>query len=288
MSSSDLTHSATTAQRPIVPPHDFEPIDDAVVHMSHVTYRRGNSVLLDDVSWLVEEGQRWIVMGPNGAGKSTMINIAATRAHPSAGNVAILGEVLGAVDVFDLRPSIGLSSTLLAEQVPGAETVRNLVVTAAYGVTGRWREEYETEDLYRADRLLARWGIATYADRRFRTLSEGERKRALIARAMMTDPELLILDEPGAGLDLAGRETLVRSLSQLAADPMSPAQILVTHHVEEVPPNFTHALLLREGRIISAGPIEEALTEATLSEAFRLPLNVSRNTDGRFTAFART
>lgn len=288
MSSSELTYSATTAQRPIMSPHEFIPIDDSVVHMSHVTYRRGNNVLLDDVSLLVEEGQRWIVMGPNGAGKSTMINIAAARSHPTTGNVSILGEVLGAVDVFDLRPSIGLSSTLLAEQVPGNETVRNLVVTAAYGVTGRWREVYEPEDLQRAEHLLSRWGIAKYADRRFRTLSEGERKRALIARAMMTDPELLILDEPGAGLDLAGRETLVRSLSQLAADPLSPTQILVTHHVEEVPPNFTHALLLREGRVVSAGPIETALTEETLSEAFRLPLNVSRNAEGRFTAFART
>lgn len=288
MSSPDLTYSATTAQRPIVSPQEFVPIDDSVVHMSHVTYRRGNNVLLDDVSLLVEEGQRWIVMGPNGAGKSTMINIAAARSHPTRGNVSILGEVLGAVDVFDLRPSIGLSSTLLAEQVPGSETVRNLVVTAAYGVTGRWREVYEPEDLQRAERLLSRWGIAQYADRRFRTLSEGERKRALIARAMMTDPELLILDEPGAGLDLAGRETLVRSLSQLAADPLSPTQILVTHHVEEVPQNFTHALLLRDGQVISAGPIDTALTEDTLSEAFRLPLNVSRNAEGRFTAFART
>lgn len=288
MSSPDLIYSATTAQRSIVSPQEFVPIDDAVVHMSHVTYRRGNNVLLDDVSLLVEEGQRWIVMGPNGAGKSTMINIAAARSHPTIGNVSILGEVLGAVDVFDLRPSIGLSSTLLAEQIPGSETVRNLVVTAAYGVTGRWHEVYEPEDLHRAERLLARWGIAKYADRRFRTLSEGERKRALIARAMMTDPELLILDEPGAGLDLAGRETLVRSLSQLAADPLSPTQILVTHHVEEVPPNFTHALLLRDGQVISAGPLDTALTEDSLSEAFRLPLKVSRNTEGRFTAFART
>ncbi|HEY4535969.1 MAG TPA: ABC transporter ATP-binding protein [Enteractinococcus sp.] len=256
--------------------------------MSHVTLRRGQNVLLDDVSWHVEEGQRWIVMGPNGAGKSTLVNIAATRMHPTSGNVAVLGEVLGAVDVFDLRPSIGLSSTLLAQQVPGGETVENLVVTAGYGVTGRWREEYEPEDLRRAQRLLSRWGIAGYENRTFRTLSEGERKRALIARAMMTDPELLILDEPTAGLDLAGRETLVRSLSQLAADPFAPTPILVTHHVEEIPPNFTHAMLLRDGQLISAGPIESALTEETLSEAFRLPLNVSRNAQGRFTAFART
>ncbi len=288
MSSSELISSATNAQRPIVSPHEFTPLEDAVVHMSHVTVRRGQNVLLDDLSWHVQEGERWVVMGPNGAGKSTLINIAAARAHPTSGNVGILGEVLGAVDVFDLRPSIGLSSTLLAEQLPGGETIRDLVVTAAYGVTGRWREEYDPEDLQRADQLLARWGIAGYSDRKFRTLSEGERKRALIARAMMTDPELLILDEPGAGLDLAGRETLVRSLNRLASDPMAPTPILVTHHVEEVPPNFTHAMVLRDGQIISAGPIESALTEDTLSEAFRLPLNVNRNTDGRFTAFART
>lgn len=256
--------------------------------MSHVSLRRGNNLLLDDISWHVEEGQRWIVMGPNGAGKSTLIDIAAARTHPTVGNVGILGEVLGAVDVFDLRPAIGLSSTLLAQQVPEGETVQNLVVTAAYGVTGRWREEYEPEDLQRAQQLLSRWGIAGYEDRKFRTLSEGERKRALIARAMMTDPELLILDEPGAGLDLAGRETLVRSLAQLAADPFAPTPILVTHHVEEIPPNFTHALLLREGQVVSSGPLDTALTEETLSEAFRLPLNVSRNADGRFTAFART
>lgn len=288
MSSTELIPSATIAQRPIVTPHEFEPLEDSVLHMSHVTLRRGQNVLLDDVSWHVEEGQRWIVMGPNGAGKSTLINIAATRAHPTKGNVAILGEVLGAVDVFDLRPSIGLSSTLLAQQVPGGETLKNLVVTAAYGVTGRWREAYEPEDLQRAEQLLARWGIAGYADRKFRTLSEGERKRALIARAMMTDPELLILDEPAAGLDLAGRETLVRSLTQLASDPFAPTPILVTHHVEEIPPNFTHAMLLREGQVIAAGPLETALTEETLSEAFRLPLNVSRNAEGRFSAFART
>ena len=288
MSSSELTSSATIAQQPVVSPHEFTPLDDAVVHMSHVTVQLGQNVLLDDVSWHVQEGERWIVMGPNGAGKSTLINIAAARAHPTSGNVGILGEVLGAVDVFDLRPSIGLSSTLLAEQLPGGETIRDLVVTAAYGVTGRWREEYDPEDLQRADQLLARWGIAGYSDRKFRTLSEGERKRALIARAMMTDPELLILDEPGAGLDLAGRETLVRSLNQLASNPMAPTPILVTHHVEEVPPHFTHAMVLRAGQVISAGPIESALTEETLSEAFRLPLNVTRNTDGRFTAFART
>ncbi len=288
MSSSELISSATIAQRPIVAPHEFTPLDDSVLHLSRVSIQRGHNLLLDDVSWHVQEGERWIVMGPNGAGKSTLINVAAARLHPTSGNVGILGEVLGAVDVFDLRPSIGLSSTLLAEQVPGGETILNLVVTAAYGVTGRWREEYEPEDLQRAERLLARWGIAGYSDRKFRTLSEGERKRALIARAMMTDPELLILDEPGAGLDLAGRETLVRSLTQLATDPLAPTPILVTHHVEEIPPNFTHALLLRDGQIISAGPIDTALTEDTLSEAFRLPLKVSRNSQGRFTAFART
>lgn len=257
-----------------------------MLEFSHVTVRRGAKTLLDDVSWTVSAGQRWIIMGPNGAGKSTLINIAATRLHPTEGNVAILDEVLGAVNVFDLRPLIGLSSSLLADQVPFQETVLDAVVTAGWGVTGRWNEEYDPLDLDRAHALLRRWGVAGLAERRYGSLSSGERKRVLAARAMMTDPELLLLDEPAAGLDLAGRETLIRSLSQLAVDEAAPTQILVTHHVEEVPPGFTHALLMRDGGVVAAGPLGETLTEDHLSEAFRLPLKVTEH-DGRYTAVAR-
>lgn len=285
-SASSATPVSTIDPSHTVPPRDFVADDDAVLQFSHVSVLRGTKTLLDDVNWTVREGERWIVMGPNGAGKSTLLHVAATRMHPTAGNVSVLDEVLGAVNVFDLRPLIGLSSSILANQVPPSETVLDTVVTAGWGVTGRWNEEYEETDLDRARFLLHRWGVASLADRSYRTLSSGERKRVLVARAMMTDPELLLLDEPGAGLDLAGRETLIRSLTKLAADEAAPAQVLVTHHVEEVPPKFTHALLMREGGVVAAGPLASTLTEDNLSEAFRLPLRVTEH-EGRYTAVAR-
>lgn len=254
--------------------------------MAAVSVVRGAKTLLDKVDWQVKEGERWVILGPNGAGKTTLLQIAAARLHPSSGTAGILDEVLGAVDVFELRPRIGLSSAALANQIPGDETVLNVVVTAAYGVTGRWREGYEKDDERRAFRLLNEWGMGPMLNRRFVSLSEGERKRVQIARALMTDPELLLLDEPGAGLDLGGREDLVHRLSQLARDEAAPAMILVTHHLEEVPPGFTHAMLLRDAGVVASGPIEEVLTGANLSRTFGLDLDVSVNA-GRYAAVAR-
>lgn len=242
--------------------------------------------MLDNVDWQVKEGQRWVVLGPNGAGKTTLLQIAGARMHPTTGVAGILEEVLGAVDVFELRPRIGLASAALANQIPEHEKVLNVVVTAAYGVTGRWREVYERDDERRAFRLLEAWGMSTFLNRPFASLSEGERKRVQIARALMSDPELLLLDEPAAGLDLAGREDLVRRLSELAADPDAPALVLVTHHLEEVPPGFTHALLLRDGEVVAQGPLAEVLTEENLSDTFGLPLSVASNA-GRYSATAR-
>lgn len=269
------------------PPDDwFLPDEDAVLQLRRVRVRRGATDILGPLDWTVRAGQRWIVMGPNGAGKSTLLQLAAARLHPTAGDVGVLDEVLGAVDVFELRPRIGLSSAQLAAQVPANETVQDAVVTAAYGITGTWRERYETEDRARALGLVATWGLSRLAHRAFGTLSDGERKRVLIARALMTDPELLLLDEPAAGLDLAGREDLVRQLTALATDEDAPALVLVTHHLEDVPPGFTHALLLRAGGVVAAGPIESTLTEEHLSAAFGTDLKVTR-TGGRYTAVAR-
>ena len=233
-------------------------------------------MLLDDIDWSVEEGERWVVIGPNGAGKTTLLQIAAARIHPTTGVAGILGEVLGTVDVFELRPRIGLSSAALAERIPPEEMVRDVVVTASWGVTGRWREEYDELDTGRAEGLLAALGVEHLADRRYSTLSEGERKRVQIARALMTDPELMLLDEPAAGLDLRGREDLVGRLSVLAEDIESPAMVLVTHHVEEIPPGFTDILMLRDGKVVAAGPLETTLTGENLSAAFDIPLVVDR------------
>ena len=243
-----------------------------VVELADVTLIRGGNKLLDGVSWTIEEDERWVVLGPNGAGKTTLLQVAAARMHPTGGTARILGETLGNVNVFDLRPRIGLTSAALAEKIPRDERVHDVVVSASYAVLGRWREHYDELDHDRADELLAWLNVAEYADRTFGTLSEGERKRVQIARALMTDPELLLLDEPAAGLDLAGREGLVRTLGDLAQDPYAPATVLVTHHVEEIPRGFTHVLLLRAGSVVAEGPIDEALTAATLSDAFGMPL----------------
>jgi iron complex transport system ATP-binding protein len=240
---------------------------------------------VDGVDIAVPEGTIYGILGPNGAGKTTLLQVAAGRLHPTRGVAGILGEVLGTVDVFELRPRIGLASAALAERLPDGERVADVVVTASYGVTGRWRESYDQLDHARAAELLAVLGVGALADRRYGTLSEGERKRVQIARALMTDPELMLLDEPAAGLDLGGREDLVQRLGELAADPDAPAIVLVTHHVEEIPPGFTHALLLRAGSVVAAGPLDEALTPQNLSATFGLQLVVERHA-GRWTARA--
>ncbi|MET0787737.1 MAG: ABC transporter ATP-binding protein [Cellulomonas sp.] len=256
-----------------------------VLDLQAVTIRRGTTTILDEVTWTVREGERWVVLGRNGAGKTTLLQVAAGRMHPTSGTADLLGSRMGRVDVFELRPRIGLSSASLADRIPAGEQVRDVVLTAAYGVTGRWREEYEALDESRAADLLAAFGVAHLSDRYFGTLSEGERKRVQIARSLMTDPELLLLDEPAAGLDLGGREELVAALAELAGDRKSPVLVLVTHHVEEIPPGFTHLLLLRQGKAFAAGPIDQVLTAETLSGAFDLPLVVDA-TDGRWSARA--
>lgn len=259
----------------------------AVLEFADVTVRRGDAVLLDRISWIVREGERWVILGPNGAGKTTLLQLASAQIHPTSGLAGVLGELLGAVDVFELRPRIGLTSAALAERLPRHELVRDVVISAAYGVLGRWREDYEHADHRRAEDLLVEVGVQHLADRTFGTLSEGERKRVQVARALMTDPELLLLDEPAAGLDLGGREDLVSTLSTLAYDPDSPATVLVSHHVEEIPPGFTHALLLRKGRIVVEGPVADVLTERNLSSTFEMPLSLTFS-DGRWSARRQT
>src|ERR687889_1896492 len=255
----------------------------AVVDLAGVTIVRGGATLVDDITWRIDEQDRWVVIGPNGAGKTTLLQVLAAQIHPTAGVAGLLGEVLGTVDVFELRPRIGLTSAALAERIPRGERVHDVVVSASYAVVGRWREQYDGLDHERADELLAQLRIDGLADRTFGTLSEGERKRVQIARALMTDPELLLLDEPAAGLDLGGREDLVSTLSVLAMDEMSPATVLVSHHVEEIPPGFTHALLLRSGRVMAAGPMEQVMTEEVVSATFGMPLQLVHE-DGRWAA----
>lgn len=258
----------------------------SVVELSGVGVVRGDNVLLDDVDWTVEEGDRWVLIGPNGAGKTTLMQLLSAQMHPTRGVVALLDEVLGAVDVFELRPRIGVSSAAIAERIPRGERVEDVVMSASYAVMGRWRENYDEVDQQRANELMAQLRVDHLRDRTFGTLSEGERKRVQIARALMTDPELLLLDEPGAGLDLSGRESLVATLAEIFTDIYAPASVLVTHHVEEIPEGITHALLLKDGKVVAQGPIDQVLTEELLSQTFSMPLQV-RHEAGRWSARSR-
>jgi iron complex transport system ATP-binding protein len=257
----------------------------AVVELAGVSIVRNGSTLINNIDWEVYESDRWVVIGPNGAGKTTLLQVISAQIHPSSGVAGLLGEVLGTVDVFELRPRIGLTSAALAERIPRGERVHDVVVSASYAVVGRWREEYDELDHERASELLAQLRIDRLANRTFGTLSEGERKRVQIARALMTDPELLLLDEPAAGLDLAGRESLVTTLGELAQDQYAPASVLVTHHVEEIPKGITHAMLLKAGEIVAAGPLRDTLTADNLTKTFEVELSLVE-ADGRWTARA--
>ncbi|WP_242086398.1 ABC transporter ATP-binding protein [Microbacterium lacticum] len=256
-----------------------------VLEFADVVVRRNARNIVDHVDWTVTDDQRWVVLGPNGAGKTTILQLAATLLHPTSGEVTILDERLGRTDVFELRPRIGFASSAMARRVPPEETALDVVLTAAFSVLGRWNEEYETIDERRARRVLGEWKLDHLADRTFGTLSDGEQKRVQIARAVMTDPELLLLDEPTASLDLGAREELLGLLGGYAQAPTTPAMVMVTHHVEEIPVGFTHVLLLRDGAVVAAGPVEETLTAQNLSDTFGMPIALSVE-DGRYAARA--
>lgn len=255
----------------------------SVLQFDDVSVVRGGNRILDSVDWRVDSVERWVVLGPNGAGKTTLLQVASAMMHPSSGMATVLDETLGDVDVFDLRTRIGFASTALARKLPAAETVLNVVLTASYSVTGRWNEEYDAVDTRRARRVLAEWRLDHLEERRFGQLSDGEQKRVQIARAVMTDPELMLLDEPAASLDLGAREELLRLLSGYATSKNAPGIVMVTHHVEEIPPGFGHVLLLREGRVVASGAIEEILTAKNLKKTFGIAVELEQHA-GRYAA----
>ena len=239
--------------------------EDLLIDFRDVHLIRGGRTLVGPVDWQVELDERWVIMGPNGAGKTSLMRIAAAEEFPSSGVAHVMGEQIGRTDMRDLRTMIGLTSSSIAHRIPNDEKVADLVISASYSVLG-------------AEHL---------ADRTWGTLSEGERKRVLIARAMMVNPELLLLDEPGAGLDLGGREDLVGYLGELALDPDAPAMVMITHHPEEIPYGFTHAMLLDEGNVIAQGLIDDVLTSENLTRAFHQEIVVDRIDDRYFARRAR-
>lgn len=258
-----------------------------VLSLRDVNFVRNGRAILDGVNWQVDSSERWVILGANGAGKTTLLRIATANDYPSSGQVDVLEQRLGTFDIWELRNRLGFASSTTARRLPGSETVRNLVLTAAYGIEGRWNEFYDDLDMKQTDRVLAEWDLTHLADHPFATLSDGERKRAMIARAVMTDPEMLLLDEPSASLDLGAREKLLQMLSGFAQSPSSPAMIMVTHHVEEIPPGFTHVLMMKDGKIQSAGPIEQTLTAENLAATFGMEFELT-NVGGRYAAVARS
>lgn len=256
-----------------------------MLSLSQVSVRRGDRNILGPLDFVVKEGERWVILGPNGAGKSTLMKVLASMSFPTTGSVKLLGESLGSVDVFELRPRIGFCSSVLTENIPDDEIVKDVVLTAAYAILGRWNESYDLWDESRAIALLTTFGVRQMGDRQFFTLSEGERKRVQIARALMADPELILLDEPAAGLDLGGREDLLRRFAKFSQDPAAPVSIIITHHIEEIPEGTTHALLLKDGLIAVSGPIDQVITSEHVSAVFGIPLQVSKK-GGRFYAMA--
>ena len=255
-----------------------------ILELSNISVQRGDRVILGPLDWQVLEGQRWVILGPNGAGKTTLLQVCSSLIHPTSGEVKILGQALGKTDVFELRTRIGLTSSKLVEQLPGDELVIDVVLTAAYAMLGRWQEKYDLWDESRAMALLTALGVRELGGREFGSLSDGEKKRVQIARSLMADPELLLLDEPASSLDLGGREDLLKRIEAFASDVLAPATVIVTHHIEEIPSGTTHALLLKEGRAIAQGVIESVINDVNLSTAYGLPITV-QSQGGRF--FAR-
>ncbi|HVX16986.1 MAG TPA: ABC transporter ATP-binding protein [Acidimicrobiales bacterium] len=275
----------TATSPPAAPPPSSRDAE-AVLDLESVTVRRDDRAILDGVSWTVRDGERWVVLGPNGAGKTTLMRVASLYLHPTSGRVRVLGEELGSTDVRQLRTRIGVASQAFADLLRPDLLVEDVVVTARFGALEPWWHTYTDADRSRARDLLARLGIGHLANHAFGTLSSGERQRAQLARTLMGDPGLLLLDEPTAGLDLAAREDLLGRLTDLAADPTVAPLVQVTHHTEEIPADFTHALLLQAGRVLAQGPLDTTLTAESLSTCFGIPLSLERR-DGRWLAWSR-
>lgn len=249
-----------------------------------ISLHRDTNTILDDVSWSVLPGEHWIILGANGSGKTSLVRIAALYLHPSAGEVVVTGERLGDTDVRSLRRRVAYMSAAFATELRPQLRAFEIVMTAKHAALEPWWHTYDDADHNRAVACLDRLGVAHLADREVSTLSSGEQQRVFLARTRMTDPAVVLLDEPSGRLDLGGREQLVRAIDEsIAADP-GLASAIVTHHVDEIPTRSTHLLALKRGRAIARGPIGNVLTDELLTETFEFPLRVERRDDGRFSA----
>jgi iron complex transport system ATP-binding protein len=263
------------------------PLTTPAVVMQGATLRsESGATIVGPVDWRVERDERWVLLGANGSGKTSLLRIAGAERRPTSGVVDVLGRRIGRTDLRSLRARIGVASVAIADQLRVTALAADIVMTARHGALEPWWHDYDDADRARARDLLEFVGCGALADRQLATLSQGERQRILLARALMNEPELLLLDEPAAGLDLPARELLVDRIGALTADPAAPTMLLVTHHVEEIPPGITHALVLRDGRTVASGPIDAALTATALSDAYGIGITLEHR-EGRWAAWGR-
>ncbi len=274
-SMAEVNPTSTTSARP------------PALELCDVHLHRDGTDVIGRISSRVEQDQRWVILGANGSGKTSLMRIMALYEHPSSGTVDVLGERLGRTDVRTLRRRVGYASAALADQLRPQLAVLDVVQTAKFAALEPWWHRYDDADAERARSCLARMGVDRFTDRTFGTLSSGEQQRVLLARTLMNDPAVVLLDEPSARLDLGGREQLVTTLGDLAMDASAPPLVIVTHHVDEIPPGITHAMLLVGGNVLTAGPLESTLSAEALSECFGLALELERRASGRFSAWAR-
>ena len=253
---------------------------DVVIDVRDLLVRRAGRAILGPLDWTVHDGERWVVIGPNGSGKTTLLSAIGLELWPTAGSVDVLGGRYGRIDSREHRRRIGSAGSAIEATLRADLTPVTIVMTARHAATEPWWHVYTDEDRARARALLVRMGLERVADHPYGTLSAGEQRRTSIARALMPDPDLLLLDEPAASLDLGARETLIRDLADLAAEPRPAAIVLVSHHVEEIPPGFSHALVMADGMAVATGPLADVVTADVLSRAFGLPIEVDRR-DGR-------
>ena len=254
--------------------------------LDNITFNRDGRNILDQVNLHVDSDQRWLIVGANGSGKTSLVRIAALYEHPTVGVVSVLGEILGTTDVRSLRRRIGYVSASFASELRPALSARDVVMTAKNAALETWWHDYDESDRKQAQKCLDQMNVGELWDRHFGTLSSGEQQRVLLARSLMNEPGIILLDEPSARLDLAGREQLVRVLQNLACDASSPPLVLVTHHVDEIPRGMTHVLFLKNGSVMTAGSMEESFNAANLSECFEMKLELVRRADQRFSAWA--
>jgi iron complex transport system ATP-binding protein len=246
-----------------------------VLEVTGLRVERGRTAILRRVDWRVAPGEHWVILGANGSGKTSLLKALTGFLSPTAGEISLLGRVYGESDWRQLRLQIGVVTSAFTLSIPPSEPAIDTVVSGKYAQLDLWHAGTRA-DRIAAKKLLRSVGLARIAEREWAYLSQGERQRVLIARALMSRPRLLILDEPCAGLDPVAREKFLRFVEQLARKKNSPALVLVTHHVEEITPAFTHALLLRGGRVIASGPRRMVLTSANLSTTFGARLRLAR------------